>query len=106
MSKSLNLEMFKLEKGRKILFLNIRSIMANINELRYLLENSNIAICGICETWLNKKLHDKLKAINGFKLVRLDRKTGKRGGGCCFILTTHLKLILLTKLAFRVLTPI
>lgn len=58
MPKCPNFDMFKLEKGRKIFFLNTRSIMANINELRYCLENSNIAACGICETWLNKKLHD------------------------------------------------
>lgn len=95
MPEVLNFDMFKLAKGRKILFLNIRSLMANINELRYCLENSNISICGICETWLNKKLHNNLIAINGFNTIRLDRKTGKRGGGLLFYINNSFKYELL-----------
>lgn len=95
MSSSLKSDEFKLTKGRKILFLNIRSIVANVNELRYCLENTDIAACGICETWLNKKLHDNLITINGFNLIRLDRRTGKRGGGVLFYINNNLDYELL-----------
>lgn len=80
---------FKLLKGRKIFFLNIRSILANINGFRSYLENSNLLACGLSETWLNNNVHNKLISINGFNLVRLDRVTKKRGGGLLFYINVN-----------------
>lgn len=70
-------------KGSKFVFLNIRSLPANINVLRSDLEDNdnNIIAVGLCETWLNEKLHDSLFDINGFNLYRYDRHMSKRGGG-------------------------
>lgn len=81
MQKSISFDMFKELKGRKICFLNIRSLLPNINELRYCLEGSDVFACCICESWLNKRLHNKLIEIRGYEIYRLERRTGKRGGG-------------------------
>lgn len=71
-------------RGRKIIFLNIRSLSANINLLRHDFEMSDVMAIGLSETWLNPKLHDSLFNLQGFKLVRLDRPPPKRGGGLAF----------------------
>lgn len=81
MVKPLKFEQLDELKGRKICFLNVRSLLSNINELCHCLEGSNIFACCICESWLNKKLHNKLVQIKGYEIHRLDRRTGKRGGG-------------------------
>lgn len=74
-------------KGRALVFLNIRSLLANINVLRCDFQHSKIMAIGISESWLNSKTHDQLVSIDGFKIVRHDRQYNKRGGGLRSILT-------------------
>lgn len=68
-------------KGKKILFLNICSILPNINNLRLDFENSNILAICITESWLNTHIPDVLIKILGFNTIRLDQAIKKRGGG-------------------------
>lgn len=68
-------------KGRKFAFINVRSLLPNINLLRHDFELTDLTAIGVSESWLNHKVHDSLFKINGFNLVRLDRMGGKRGGG-------------------------
>lgn len=68
-------------KGKNIVFLNIRSLLPNINNLRLNFELSNILAICITESWLNVLIPDVLIAIEGFKFLRLDRSINKRGGG-------------------------
>lgn len=84
--------------GRKFLFLNIRSLLPNINLLRHQFAESNILLLGLCETWLNKRIHDGLIAIDGYNIVRQDRNTGKRGGGLILYIHNLIEFDLLSDL--------
>lgn len=75
---------FKFIPGRKFVFLNVRSLLPNINLLRYELSDSSMFLIGIWETWLTKRIHDGLVEIDGYNIVRHDRERGKRGGGLIF----------------------
>lgn len=77
----LTVDQLNTTKGRKFVFLNVRSILPNINLLRAEFEHSNILLIGIWETWLTKRIHDNLIKIDGFNLTWYDRKQPKRGGG-------------------------
>lgn len=68
-------------KGKKIVFLNIRMLLPDINNLRLDFELSNVLAVWLNETWLNVNISDSLIKIEGFKLFRLDRTINKRGGG-------------------------
>lgn len=68
-------------RGRKLAFINVRSIRPNINLLRHDFELSNLSLIGITESWFNDRIHDNLVSINGFNIVRSDRVLNKRGGG-------------------------
>lgn len=80
MGHSLLIDEFMGLPGRKFLFLNIRSLLPNINLLRYQFAESNVMLIGLSETWLNERVHDGLITIDGYTMVRQDRCTGKRGG--------------------------
>lgn len=71
----------KSEKGQKIIFLNVRSIYNNISELQLEFANCNLMCLCFCETWLNSKIDSRLIDIYGYKPLRLDRKSTKKGGG-------------------------
>lgn len=47
----------------------------------YLIEHSNVLLLGFSETWLTPRIHDNLIKIDGFNIIRQDRKLPKRGGG-------------------------
>ena len=68
-------------KGLKIFYLNIRSLKNKITELSYLIIKQDIDILAVTETWLHKNIDTHLVDIEGYILIRLDRTTGKRGGG-------------------------
>ena len=71
-------------KGVKIVHLNIRSLVKKIDQLRLIIEGSNIDIITLSESWLHQGLNSQLISVQGYKLFRLDRSTHtnkKRGGG-------------------------
>lgn len=68
-------------KGQKVVYLNARSIYSHISELQVEFDKSNYTALCFSETWLHRKLSSGLVTIESFKLIRLDRKSDKRGGG-------------------------
>jgi hypothetical protein len=66
------------DKGFKIGHLNIRSLIKNIDQLKIYLSNHQYIIC-INETWLDDKINTYEVSLNGYDLVRIDRK--RTGGG-------------------------
>ena len=71
-------------KGFKMAHLNVRSIVKKIDQLRILLQDSNIDVLTISETWMRSYMETQLVELQGFKSYRLDRGHGnrrKRGGG-------------------------
>ena len=66
-------------KGFKIGMLNIRSLWPNLDELR--IHFANFDVIGICESWLNPSMPSQMVNLYKHKMFRLDRTSGKRGGG-------------------------
>ena len=66
-------------KGFKIAHLNIRSIIKNIDQFRIYVSNHQYDIICINETWLDDKISDREVGIDGYDLLRKDRK--RTGGG-------------------------
>ena len=78
---------FVKKKGFHIIHMNARSIIPNMNLIQPIIENSNIDVCTISESWLHDLVPDKFVQIPGYKLIRQDRDRTiygdkkKRGGG-------------------------
>jgi hypothetical protein len=66
------------DKGFTIGHLNIRSLIKNIDQLKIYLSNHQYDIICINETWLDDKINTYEVSLDGYDLVRKDRK---RTGG-------------------------
>lgn len=66
--------------------LNAQSLCARqlskFDEFKNCFLNSKVDIVCVTETWLNENIRDSTVAVDGFCILRNDRKTG-RGGGIC-----------------------
>ena len=73
--------------------INVRSIVTKIDQIRVCLQDSNIDIFSVSETWLQPHLGIKLVELQGFKTFRLDRGSHnkrKMGGGLlAYVKTKH-----------------
>ena len=87
---------FKGIKGIHITHLNVRSLLHKIDSFRIFLDDSNISIATLSETWLSEAIPDSLVNIPGYTLLRNDRKTKsnnghtKTGGGVALYVKDHL----------------
>ena len=84
-------------KGLNLAHLNVRSLLGGhkFDMLRNQIENSNIDVFSISESWLNGAVPDRVVECMGYDMIRLDRDWSerdadnalpKRGGGLvCFI---------------------
>ena len=70
-----------------LLSLNVYSLIAKIDEVRFLVKNENIDILAISETILERKIDDRLIALEDFSLCRFDRNR-KGGGDALFVRNT------------------
>ena len=73
----------------RVATLNICSLRYKINDLERLLDEEEIDIIGITETWLDSTFGDGELHIAGYTLHRLDR-SGRRGGGVCVYCKDHI----------------
>ncbi len=64
----------------KLLYLNGRSILRKMDELKIVVEKGKYDFVAITETWLNNEVHNALIALPGYNTIRQDREQ-KRGGG-------------------------
>ena len=65
--------------------LNINSLLAHIDEFRIFMSEADIDIISINETKLDSLIYDNEVYIPGYEMVRKDRKTNWRHGGCVCI---------------------
>lgn len=71
----------QLQKGRKILHININGLSNKYEEVRdFLINENNILLCAITETKLKPRNHDNMFDIPNYFTHRVDR-IGKEGGG-------------------------
>ena len=88
-------------------FINVRSLFCHIDELRIFMNDHNIDIFCVAETWLNDKINNNSVALNGYNILRYDRKH-KRGGGVCiyFRKQFNMKVILATTYGITSITEV
>lgn len=70
--------------------INPGSLKPNLSEVQAVLRDVNLHALAVSETWYNDKLNSNLVKIEGFELIRHDRRN-KRGGGVAFYLKSNLK---------------
>ncbi len=76
----------KVSKGFTIAHLNIRSLRGKVDHLRILLNQNNIDVLCLTETWLNDSVCDNEVFIDGYNLCRLDRIFDMEHGGIlCYV---------------------
>ena len=79
------------KRGFKIACLNVRSLLAHIDELRTLLADRPIDVLAINETWLDSTKSENDVYISGYQIIRRDRVDGQfddgesRGGVCFYV---------------------
>ena len=66
--------------GLKCVYLNARSIVSKMDELRRMADDTKPDIIGITETWTKPDMGDAEFGLAGYKMFRKDRLV-KRGGG-------------------------
>jgi len=69
------------QKGLHFLHLNIRSLLPKIHELRTLACKTKAAVICISESWIDDSVTEDEIHIDGFCILRNDRK--REGGGVC-----------------------
>lgn len=68
-----------------VLLSNVMSLTPKIDEVRIVLNDLNIDLGCIVESWLQEHIHDNIVAISGYNLVRRDRIGGQHGGICIYV---------------------
>ena len=81
---------FRGVKGLHFAHLNIRSLPGKINSLRVLMDDSNIQVFTVSETWLGEAIPDQQVQLKGYQLFRQDRVTETVGGGVCAFIKNHI----------------
>lgn len=64
---------------------NIRSLLPKLNDLREHILSANYSVLCLCETWLSPAIDDNLVHLEGYNLVRRDRRLGRGGGVCIYL---------------------
>ena len=76
------------KKGLHFLHLNARSLLPKLVEIKTLALQSNAAVIGISETWLDDSISDSEIEIPNYAVLRTDRNRG--GGGVCMYIRKNL----------------
>ena len=83
-------------RGIHVVNLNIRHVKPKLDELKIMFENNKcIDVFGICETFLNETVDDKLLTMNGYRFERKDRRecnpvSLNKGGGILIYISNNL----------------
>ena len=86
-------------KGMHISNLNIRHLKPKLDDVKLLLNSeNNVDVFGICETFLNQTVEDKILKIAGYQFERKDRENcttsdKTHGGGIVIYIAEHINYI-------------
>jgi len=88
-----------------VIHVNIKSLVAKIDNLKLYISKTNVHVILVSETWLDEDLTDQMVHIPGYKLYRHDRKklndrgNDMRGGGVAVFVKCGLSVKIITKSA-------
>ena len=78
----------KNKKGLKMAHINVRSLPPKIEEIRYIVNQMDLDVLCINETWLDGSISDTEIDIDGYFLLRKDRN--RNGGGVCMYVSERI----------------
>ena len=61
------------------------SLAPKIDEVRQSIQNANLDLALITETWLRSHIHDNVISISGYNIVRRDRLLDTHSGVCIYV---------------------
>ena len=64
---------------------NARSLTNKIDELSVVLEQNDVSVAILTETWLNENQPNEGYDIDGYNIIRNDRNKGRGGGVCVYL---------------------
>lgn len=78
---------------------NARSLVGNIENYRSFIANSELNVFAVVETWLKSSNTNKSVELNGYTIIRSDRRDKKktRGGGVAFYVKKNIKYSVISK---------
>ena len=79
--------------GIKVAHINVNGLFNKLAEIRLLLQETRFDIFGVSETHLKGDIKDEQITIDGYKLVRKDRKACSTWGGCLIYYKQSLNVI-------------
>lgn len=85
----------KQRAGLKICHINAQSLINKLDEFRFIFENSGVDLICISETWFNSNIADGTISLEGYNVVRTDRKS--RGGGVAIYFKKDLPLRVISR---------
>ena len=66
-----------------IKYINAQSLIPRLDEIKLLIENEDLDILCISETWLQPKILNDLISIKNYNVFRNDNPLNSRGSGAC-----------------------
>jgi hypothetical protein len=82
--------------AQTFLLSNTRSLLPKVDELKIILDQYDVSMAFITETWLNEKIDDAAVCIDGYSTARCDR-IDKLGGGVCAFTKSDIPFKILTE---------
>ena len=67
---------------------NVMSLAPKIDVVSRVVQNANYDLVCITESWLRLHIPDSVIVINGYNIIRRDRKEATHGGVCIYIKVT------------------
>ena len=61
------------------------SLAPKINEIRKVVQNANLDLVCITESWLKDHIDNNSVTISGYNMICLDRTDAKHGGICLYV---------------------
>lgn len=86
--------------GLKIIHINAQSLYQHLDDLRCDLQNKIPDVVMVSETWLKSWHNDSMLHIEGYRILRNDRRDQKRGGGVAIYLRKDLKYSIISKSSY------
>ena len=71
-----------------LLLSNVIALSPEVDELSHVVQNANYDLVCITETWPQQYIPDSVVAINGYNVIRLDRRVSTHGGVCMYVKDT------------------
>ena len=89
----------QMQDGLMMLSFNCRSIRNKVTELTSKLDELDIDVCMLQETWLSRGDESVIAEIkdHGFEILSKRRTTGSRGGGVAVLYTTFINVRMLKR---------